>query len=64
MTSNKVIVNHKIDEIAKTAKTKVEKVIDDLVEVASLAAEKAGQHMHDAGATVKDAGEKMMKLVD
>jgi hypothetical protein len=62
--TNKVIVNHKIDELGKTAKTKVEQVIDDIVEVATLAAEKAGKHMHNAGATVKDAGEKMMKLVD
>jgi methyl-accepting chemotaxis protein len=64
MASNKEAVNLKIDEMAKTAKTTVERVIDDLVEVATLAAEKAGKHMHDAGEKVKDTGEKMMKLVD
>lgn len=64
VTSNKEIVNLKIDEMAKNAKTTVEKVIDDFVEVATLAAEKAGKHMHDAGEKVKHTGEKMMKLVD
>ena len=64
MTAHKGVVNHKIDAVAKNAKTKMEEVIDDVVEVATLAAEKAGQHVHDAGAKMKDAGEKMMKLVD
>jgi polyhydroxyalkanoate synthesis regulator phasin len=63
-------MSHKLDEMAKTAKSKIEKVIDDVVEVASLAADKAGRHVHDAGEKVKDAGEKvkdagerMVKLV-
>jgi len=64
MTSNKAAVTDKIDEMAKTAKTRMEKVIDDVVAVATLATERAGQHVHDAGEKVKDAGEKLMKLVD
>jgi len=64
MTSNKAIVNQKIDKMAKTAKTAAEKVINDAAEVASRAAGKAGKHVHDAGKTVKDAGEKIMKLAD
>lgn len=62
MTPDKATVNQKIDDMAKTAKDKVEKVINDFAEVATLAAEKASKHVHDAGEKVKDAGEKMIKL--
>jgi len=57
-------MNEKIDELGKIGKAKIGTAIDDVAEVASHAAEKGGKLVHDASEKVKDAGEKILKLVD
>jgi hypothetical protein len=54
----------KIDQAARTAKLKADHVIDGIADAASRAATKVGQHVHDAGVTVKNAGDKLKKLAD
>jgi hypothetical protein len=64
VSSNKMSASEKIDKLASAAKHKVESVIDDAHDVAASAAAKARKHVHDAGEKVKEAGEKIQKMVD
>jgi hypothetical protein len=57
-------MNDKIGELSKTGKARIGTAIDDVADVASHAAEKGKKLAHDAGEKVKDAGEKILKLVD
>ena len=56
--------NDKINATAKAAKVKTDRVIDNIAEAVAHAADKAGRHVHDAGAKVKNAGYKLTKLAD
>ncbi|MBI3504404.1 MAG: hypothetical protein HY059_06145 [Proteobacteria bacterium] len=54
----------KIDAATVAAKQKAADVIDDVADLASRAAVKAGHAAHAAGTKVKDTGEKIIKATE
>jgi hypothetical protein len=64
MTSHMATEKHRIDEMARTAKSRFDKIIENVADAASHAAEKAGTHVQHAGEKVTHVGEKMAKLGD
>ena len=54
----------KVDAAAAAARVKAGQVIDDVADLATRAAAKAGQHVRAAGEKVKHAGERILKLAE
>lgn len=61
MTTHTEAAHQKIQDAAVAAKDNAGKIIDDVADAAHSAVDKAREHAHDAGATVRDAGDKIVK---
>jgi hypothetical protein len=64
MRLRKANANDRIDDFAKAAKARTDKVIDRAHEVASVAATKAGRQVHNAGEKIKHTGERIAEAGD